>query len=63
MWFLIYLVLGLERVDVITSSEPLVDNVRFGSEADIWGWVTDVRFTPRSGHAAVGYSPQHVPPA
>jgi len=48
---------------MIILSEPLVDNVRFGSEADIWGWVTDVRFTPRSGHAAVGYSPQHVPPA
>ncbi|MCK5088868.1 MAG: hypothetical protein KAQ88_02710, partial [Hyphomicrobiaceae bacterium] len=27
-------------------------NVRFGSKADIWSWVMDVRFTPESGHTA-----------
>jgi hypothetical protein len=51
MWFLIYLGLGLERVDVITSSEPLVDNVRFGSKADIGVCVRDVRFNPKNGHS------------
>jgi hypothetical protein len=50
MWFLIDLALRLRRVDVIILSEPLVDNVRFGSEADISAYVTDVCFTPKSGH-------------
>jgi len=26
------------------------DDVRFGSKADIGTWITDVRFTPESGH-------------
>jgi len=32
---------------------PGAANVRFGSKADILSWVIDVRFTPKSGHAAV----------
>jgi len=33
------------------------DDVRFGSKADIWAGVTDVRFTPESGHLASRLKP------
>jgi len=31
-------------------SRVRIGNVRFGSKADIWTCVMDVRFTPESGH-------------
>jgi hypothetical protein len=37
------------------------DNVRFGSKADIWTCVTDVRFTPISRHQITPAERPHTP--
>jgi len=38
--------------NVINAVSYLPPDVRFGSQADIWAGVMDVRFTPESRHGA-----------
>jgi hypothetical protein len=47
--------------DEITLPMSLLAHVRFGSKADIWTCVTDVRFTPISRHQITPAERPHTP--